>query len=117
MRHLRLATNEEIQKIQKGADLVEGCRVLALENRPGDPDLAVLRTVIEMDPVIFSPNSNDRDKYKFIFALEERMMGLGVPQYYFNISAKDTHWQKIIEAWGGERVSATEEFRYVKGLK
>lgn len=116
LKHIRLATKEEIEALRKTSDYTQQSTVLAMDQNDGEPDFAVVRQVIEADPIYFGKRTNDVQKAKFIFALEERMAGGGVDQYYFNVLASDTRWQKVIETWGGERVSPESEIRYKKVL-
>lgn len=118
MDSLRLATPAEVEKIQAQSELVPGSTVFAFDSKLGEPDVAVLRPVLELDPVYFAPTSNDRRKALFIWALENgfRMNG-GIPRYYFNIATTDEEWAKVVETWGARRVSKSPEYRYVKNLQ
>jgi len=107
-----------LKKIAAQSELTQGTTVFAFDAKIGEPDLAILRPVLELDPVYFSPTTNDRRKALFIWALENgfRMNG-GIPRYYFNVDADDQVWQQAVEAWGARRVSKGPEFRYVKNLQ
>lgn len=118
MEALRLATPEEVAKISEGLDLTQSSTVVAFPKKDGDPDLAVLRQVTELDPVIFSEGTDDRRKAMFIWAIESGLKILGiVPEIYFNVDANDTKWQHVIETFGGVQTSKHPELRYKKSLK
>lgn len=118
MEALRLATPEEVAKISDGMDLTVNSTVVAFPKKNGEPDLAVLRQCMELDPVIFSEGTDDRRKAMFVWAIESglKIMGI-VPEIYFNIDTADEKWQHVIENFGGVRTSKVAEFRYKKSLK
>ena len=118
MDKIRLATIEETKSIAAQSDLGPSSSVLAFENaKTGRPDLAVLRSVTEIDPVFFDAESSAHRKAIFIWAVENtlRVMG-GVPAYYFNVSPADAEWRETVEKWGAETVSKAPELRYKKFL-
>ena len=119
MDHVRLATPAEVEGLREGSDLSGPCTVFAFgqPSQEKQPDFAVFRMAPELDPVYFAPQSDNRRKAMFIWALENglRMMGT-VPHYYFNIAASDTTWQHVAETSGAKRVSAGPEYRYSKVL-
>lgn len=118
MEALRLATPEEVARISEGMELTQASSVVAFPKKNGDADLAVLRQVTELDPVIFSEGTDDRRKAMFIWAIESGLKILGiVPEIYFNVSADDTKWQHVIETFGGVCISKAPELRYKKSLK
>jgi hypothetical protein len=112
MKHIRKATPIEIEAIREKSDLTGLYSVLALDNH-----LAVVRQVTEIDPVFFAPGANDSQKAKFLWGLEERLMGAGVKEFYFQVVASDERWRGVIEGWGGIQVSPVEEIRYKKVLE
>lgn len=113
LKHFRLATSEEIEGIRDKSDLMPGhTEVWEL-----DGSLAVVRNPVEVNPIIWSPDINDRKKATFMWLLEERLLGAGVDRYYSQIDCKDEHWQKVAENWGFERVSPVPEFRYLRLIK
>ena len=115
MEILRFATPEEVAEIKLQSDLdprVPGM-VVALDNeQTGRADMAVVKTVPEMDPVFFQPDSTDRRKRLFIWALTNHLRLSSVPVVYFNIDAKDETWQKVAEHFGAECVSPQPVLRY-----
>lgn len=118
MDNLRLANADEIAAIQKTSDITPQTSVVMFDNaQTGFPDVAVLRQVFEMDPVLFAKGSNTRRKAQFVWALENSFRIMGTPQaYYFNVRADDMEWQSLVKSWGAEQVSATPEFRMKKLL-
>lgn len=111
---IRLATPEEIERYGIVSDLVPGATPVAF----GDGDrahFAVLRTVTEIDPLI-SPEGDNKRKALFVWALENALRMMGVPQYYFNIRADNDEWRHISEKWGAQQVSLAPEFRFKKVL-
>jgi hypothetical protein len=110
---IRLATEAEVATIRDTSVLTDRSSVFAFGDN--DPDLAVFRMQMEMDPVYFAPSTDNRRKAMFVWALENglRMMGT-VPHYSFSVKADDTAWQKVVENWGAERISPSPEVRYIK---
>jgi hypothetical protein len=110
---VRLATETEVATIRDTSVLTDRSSVFAFGD--ADPDLAVFRYQMELDPVYFAATTDNRRKAMFIWALENglRMMGT-VPHYCFNVAADDTTWQKVVENWGAERLHDTPQFRYIK---
>lgn len=115
-KHIRLATKDEVESLRQQSDYTRQSMVFAFDQNPGDPDFAVLRNPVEADPIFFGKRTNDVQKAKFIFALEERLAGAGVDQYYFNVADSDERWRKVIESWGAELVSPVAERRYKRVL-
>jgi hypothetical protein len=114
---IRLATQEEIDSIQKSADLGPGCSVYALDFNEGT-GIAVVRQCYEIDPM-YLPGDNlgqQRQKVLFQFGLESALAMAGVPHYYFNIAAEDTQFQGLVVKTGAEQVSQSPEFRFKKVL-
>lgn len=117
MQHIRLATQEEVEKIRGESDLGQIYTVFARENRSGDTNLAVLKQVVELDPVHYAESSSVLEKTRFVFDLEERMLGAGVQHYYFNIAAEDAGWQKVVKEWGAVQQSHGPELRFGRSLR
>lgn len=113
MDKIRLATVEEIATIKDKSDLDFANAVYAI----GEPaDLAVLKTVPELDPVHFLDATNTRKRVQFLWGLENIFRVAGMRAYYFNVDAKDLEWQKVIKNWGAEQISPTEELRFKRIL-
>lgn len=113
--HVRIATPAEIEKIRAQADLEMPCQVLALDHTADQASLAVVRQAIELDPVFFG-QANNMQKARFIYALEERLMGAGIGVYYFNVAESNKEWQDTIRSWGAEQVSPGAELRFKRLL-
>lgn len=117
MDKIRLATPEEVSGIAATSDLGPSTTVWAFENTAsGEPDLAVIRQAVELDPVYYR-GSNTR-KAAFVFGLETAMRMMGVPAYYFNVPASEdmAAYRSIVQKWGAEPTSPTPEIRYKKVL-
>jgi hypothetical protein len=115
LKHIRAATPEEIEKIRRGSDLGQGA-VLAMDHAEGKTSLAVVRTVVEVDPVYYADDLSAKHKALFIWGLEERLMGANVGHYYFNVSASDEGYAKIVREWGAIQQSAGPELRFGRSL-
>jgi hypothetical protein len=117
MRHIRAATEEEVKAIKDKSDITPESFVLALDSKTGT-DIAVVRKVWELDPVFFSDKSNGAQRARFIYGLEERMLGYGIQAYYFNVwaDAENASWRKTVTEWGAEQVSQDLELRFKKVL-
>lgn len=115
MNRTRLATAEEIELISKVSDLDDSCIVLALTTQQGAP-LAVVRTAIEVDPVIYPEGLHDRVKAMFQRDIEMILDAKGVKTYYFNVLADNESMIKVADTLGAIRTSIGPEFRYKKIL-
>lgn len=117
MDRIRLANPQEIAEIQDSADLGPTSSVIAFENPKGLSDLAVLKTVTEIDPVFYRSGSDSR-KAAFIWALETTLRLQGVPAYYFNVRADDefARFREIVTKMGAEPTSTAPEIRFKKVL-
>jgi hypothetical protein len=116
MKHLRLATAEEVEKLRKDSDYTRNTVVFAMDQNEGEPDFAVVRTVIDLDPVHYGKSTNDVQKAKFMYALEERLAGMGIDQVYYSVADSDARWKAVIKNWGAEEVSPVPERRFKKVL-
>lgn len=117
LKHIRVATAEEVEKIKRGSDLGgEPFAVYALENQKGDVDLAVVKQVVEVDPVWYAPSTNDVQKARLQWGLEERLMGAGITRYLCNVKASDERWIKILKEWGFKAQSSEPEIRMARNL-
>jgi hypothetical protein len=112
---IRLATAEEVESIKAVGD-TEGAMVLALTTEHGVP-LAVVRTVVEVDPVVYPPDLHNRLKLMFQRDIETVLAAKGVAKYYFNVHASNTNMLEVgIKNLGAVQVSTEPEFRFVKAL-
>lgn len=120
MDKIRLASVEEIEKIQLGADITPLTTVVAFENQATNkPDFAVLRQVFEIDPMLYAPETTNRRKMLFAWSLENALRIQGtISAYYFNLSAGEeaAEWRGAVEGFGAEKISTGPEFRYKKLL-
>jgi len=115
LEHIRLATEAEVAKIKRGSDLGGTSAVLALDVK-GGAHLAVIRTVVEVDPVYYLEDSTPAQKTRFIWGLEERLLGANVGHYYFNVPAEDEQYAKIVKEWGAVQQSQGPELRFGRSL-
>lgn len=110
MKHIRPATLEEVERIKDNSDILPG-RTQILEM---DKTLAVLRFPAEINPVHWAPDATDKHRARFIYSLEERLLGMGIDRYYSQIDATDTKWKAVLEGWGFQQVSPMPEFRMLR---
>jgi hypothetical protein len=111
--HIRLATEAEIETIKDQSDILPG-HTTVLEH---EGSFAVIRNPVEVNPCIWPKDINDVKKARFIYSLEERLLGAGIDRYYSQIAVEDERWQKVIENWGFQRVSPVAEYRYLRLIK
>ena len=116
MKHIRIASKEEIEAVRAKSHFTPDTAVYAFDQNPGEPDVAVLRLLPVLDPVFFGRQTNDVQKARFWWGLEERMAGSGIPVYYFNVPASDERYQKVVESWGAIRVSGEPEVQFKREL-
>lgn len=107
---LRSATEEERKDIEELIPLQPDDLVVA--DKYGN--IAVLRLVWELDPVIF--RSGNKGKAEFIGALEYLMKANGIREYYFEADSTDEKYCRILEKWGAVRVSEAPGYRYKREL-
>lgn len=117
MDNIRLANAQEVESIRLRSDLGPTSTVVAFERKEGPSDLAVIKQVTELDPVFFAPETDNKRKMAFVWALETAMRVMGLPAYYFNVAVSDEAWNSVVKTWGAERTSPSEEYRYVKMLQ
>jgi|SRR6185437_10021844 len=115
MNRIRLAKPEEIESIKETSDLTPDALVLALDTQAGTPT-AVIRTVVEVDPVNFPLGFPDRLKYMFMRDIETFLSAKGVPAYYFNIHSNDPDYIASMTHFGAQQTSTQEEYRFRKTL-
>src|SRR5579862_1382289 len=89
---IKLATQEQIERIKDTADFVPTSQVLAMGE-----DLAVVKQVVEVDPVYFNEQSSTQRRLLFVWGIENWLRLVGTPVYYFNTSASDeaAPWRKV----------------------
>lgn len=110
--NIRLATPEEIAQYQHQIDMVPGSTALSF----GGKEFAVIRHVVEVDPIISTSETTGHRKYLFAWGIENILRGMNVPQYYFNITATDEEWIEVVKKAGAETTSPSPELRFKKVL-
>jgi len=115
---IRLATEEEVKKYMAGTDLTPMSTMVVFPNGDKTPDIAVIRHVVEVDPIVFSPDSGFQRKLWFVLNLETALRLQGTPEYYSNVLADDesAQWRALIEKRGAQMTSTAPEYRYKKRL-
>lgn len=108
---IRLATAAEINEIADVSDLGPSSTVWKMGE-----DTAVVRSVFELDPVLFGKSSSTQRRLLFVWGLENMLRGNGVPFYYFNVPPGDEQWRHCVETFGAGEVSKEPELRYKKLL-
>ena len=109
---IRLATPEEIEGISHKMDITPTSTVISF----GGKDFAVVRTVVELDPVIFDETTGDKRKLFFLTNLETALRLQGNREVYFNLPADDETYRRVMEHWGAAGISETPVVRYKKVL-
>lgn len=115
MNRLRVATPEEVAKIQANSDITPNCIILALDTQAG-PAFAVVRQAVEVDPIHFPEGASDKMKAFFLRDIETFLTAKGVDAFYFNILTTDEAWQNYVKHWGAEQLSTAPEFRFKRLL-
>jgi len=110
---IKPASGEQVRALYEAgtADLDTNCQVMSLGE-----NLAVIRTAVEIDPVIMAPKASTREKALFIWGLENHLRLTGVKAYYFNIHTEDQEWIDVVKAWGAVQQSTGPELRFKKSL-
>lgn len=111
MNRIRIATEEEVESIKKGSDLDETCIVLALSTQQGAP-IAVVRTAIEVDPVVYPEGLPTRMKAMFQRDIETVLVAKGIKKYYFNVHVSNETMLEIAKTLGAEQMSTEPEYRF-----
>lgn len=111
---IRIATAEEVEQIQAVSDC-QGATVLALTTPEGTP-MAVVRSVVEVDPLFFPEKLSDRMKAMFIRDVETVLAAQGVHKYYFNVHATNEKMLNYSKHYGATELSTEPEIRFVKVL-
>jgi len=117
LNRIREATPEEIETIRENSEITEGSVVLAFDT-PKGVALAVIRSVVELDPIHFPAELEPRWKGIFVRDLETVLTTKGVRSYFFSVWANEDmkSWREIVEKWGAQCISLESEFRYRKDL-
>lgn len=117
MNRIRLARPDEVESIREQSDITNDSIMLALDTQAGTP-IAVIRPVIEVDPVNFPESFPDKLKVIFMRDIETYLMAKGIGAYYFNIHANDSMkpWRDVSTTWGAKEISTEPEIRYKKVL-
>lgn len=103
---IKLATPEQVAQIKEEANLTATCRVLTM----GD-QIAVWRVAHEVDPLI--PNgASVGQMYKFMWGIENILLGAGVTEYFFNTPADDTKYSQVLERQGAIKLSKQPDYRW-----
>lgn len=112
MDHLRAATPEEVLAIQEQSDITPRSTVLCLGEQK-----AVIRNVFEVDP-IYTNGAKAGPLAKFMWGLEERLIGMGVDAFYFDMPVSDDvkEWRELVEHWGARRTMPDASYRYKRVL-
>lgn len=113
MELLRVATSEEISRIQATSDLDGTCQVVALDT-PKGAILFVIRRPVEIDPVYMPEGFTPRHWSMAIRDISNYLLGQGVTHYYFNLHADDKPYRDAMENWGATAVSTEPDIRYKK---
>jgi hypothetical protein len=107
-----------MDRIAPVADITLTSTVVAFDNKlTGNPDFAVMRQALQVDPVLFAPETSNHRKSIFVWGIENALRINGVPAYYFTISAADEAWQKTVEGWGAEKLNPQPVYFYKRMLQ
>ena len=113
MDQIRFATVSEVESIKATSDLQPGCVVLAFENAAtGRPDLAVVRTCVEVDPVYFNEETSKRRITMFMWALAQHLRLTNAPSFYFQTAVDNEEWHKVAKSFGAIQISPVPEYRF-----
>ena len=111
---IRVATQEEAKTFAETHD-GRGGTLLALDVPEGTM-YAVVRTVVEVDPVVYPENASTRMKAMFHRDIETVLAAQGVTQYYFNTHVTNTEFQEFSKHWGAQQISKEPELRFIRNL-
>lgn len=114
---IRKAAKEEVEPIKDKADLTAATEVWVWPNDKSEPDVAVIRQCVELDPVFFAPTSGNSRKAFFAWGLLNMLKATGVGEVYFNVDAEGTEdYVAILEKMGAVKTTAKPQFRFKLGL-
>jgi hypothetical protein len=108
---IKLATPEQVERIASTSDLGPTSAVYAMGE-----DIAVVKHVVEIDPVYFNETSNTSRRLMFVWGLENVLRITGFPAYYFNCLETAEAWRHVVETNGAKAISIAPEIRYKKDL-
>lgn len=114
LNRIRVATPEEAEKFQKEYD-GRGGTLLALDIAEGTM-YAVVRTAIEVDPVIYPDKTPLRMKIMFQRDIETVLSAQGVQAYFFNVHASNEAMLETVQHIGAVQQSKEPELRFTKVL-
>jgi len=115
---IRVATKEEVEPIQEKADLTPSTQVWAWLNDKGEPDLAVIRNCMEVDPVFFAKTSGNSRKAFFFWGICNMIKAGGASEIYFDVDAEGSQeYIAILEKMGAVKTTEKPQYRFKLGLK
>lgn len=109
---VRFATPEEFEPIIPVSDITNASSVVTF----GGKDFGVFRNCMEVDPVIFAPDTGNQRKLLFLMNLETALRLQGFKEFYFNIPADDAVYLEVMKHWGAVQQSTTPVIRFKKVL-
>jgi hypothetical protein len=112
---IRVATPEEVKSIAEFSDCQVGASVLALDTPEGTA-FAVVRTVVEVDPVIYPEKLSSRMKAVFQRDIETVLAAQGILKYYFNVHVSNEQMLEVLKNFGAVQQSTEPELRFFKVL-
>jgi hypothetical protein len=111
---IRVAKPEEAEEFGKKYDS-RGGTLLALDIPEGTM-YAVVRTAVEVDPIIYPEKTPTRMKVMFIRDIETVLAAQGVPQYFFNVHCSNEDMLQFVKHYGATQQSTEPEFRFIRTL-
>lgn len=111
---IRPATEEEIKVIMETKD-GRGGSVLALDS-PQGPLFAVIRTAVEVDPVLYPEDLPFKMKLLFQRDIETVLATQGVQQYFCNVHVSNEKMLSVLKTFGAIQASTEPEYRFMKVL-
>lgn len=110
---IRLATQEEVDKIKDRADLTPASAVWTWPKDNGEPDMAVIRACTEIDPMFFSPTSNNQRKVMFAWGIFNVLRAMNTREVYFDVDAEGMEdYISLLEKMGAEKTTTKPQFRF-----
>lgn len=111
---IRVATPEETKTIMETKD-GRGGYVLALDSAEG-PLFAVIRTAVEVDPVLYPEKIPFKTKLLFQRDIETVLAAQGVQQYFCNVHVTNEKMISVLNTFGATQASTEPEYRFMKVL-